>query len=184
MSDEKQCPHCAETIKAAAKVCRFCGRDLEEDEEEVQAVKARSGVMDGVKLGCGMFIVLPILLFVGGVLFFACMAGLGSSLKPAGKSTGGSNSPKLEVVKGFTWEASGDYDYVRGSVKNSGDIPIRYFKVRAEFLDKKGRVVDTDYTNSGERLEPGQRKKFEIMHRSSPEYKSVSVSVDEASPAR
>jgi hypothetical protein len=26
--DAKICPHCAETIKAGARVCRFCGRDV------------------------------------------------------------------------------------------------------------------------------------------------------------
>jgi hypothetical protein len=26
--DAKVCPHCAETIKKAAKVCRYCGRDV------------------------------------------------------------------------------------------------------------------------------------------------------------
>lgn len=27
----KECPFCAETIKLAAKVCRFCGRELSQD---------------------------------------------------------------------------------------------------------------------------------------------------------
>jgi hypothetical protein len=27
--DTRKCPHCAEIIKAEAKVCRFCGRDVE-----------------------------------------------------------------------------------------------------------------------------------------------------------
>ncbi len=28
VSDTKECPFCAETIKARAVVCRFCGRDV------------------------------------------------------------------------------------------------------------------------------------------------------------
>ena len=67
--DTKDCPYCAETIKAAAKVCRFCGINLGTGKPITETttsgtVKAKSGVGDGVKLGCGMFIILPLLILL------------------------------------------------------------------------------------------------------------------------
>jgi predicted RNA-binding Zn-ribbon protein involved in translation (DUF1610 family) len=74
IDDTKRCPHCAEVIKRAAHVCRFCGLDLatgqprrsSTSEAEIPpTVEARSGVWSGVKIGIGMFIILPLLLMLG-----------------------------------------------------------------------------------------------------------------------
>ncbi len=79
----KDCPYCAETIKAAAKVCRFCGINLQTGKPITETatpptVEAKSGVADGVKLGCGMFIVLPLLiLLVTAVIFGLILASAG-----------------------------------------------------------------------------------------------------------
>lgn len=77
----KACPFCAETIKRDALICRFCNYDLRSgqvastqpqpvvsDPQPAPVVQARSGVMDGVKLGTGMFIVLPLLCILGMLL--------------------------------------------------------------------------------------------------------------------
>ncbi|MEW6257439.1 MAG: zinc ribbon domain-containing protein [Pseudomonadota bacterium] len=41
-NDEKTCPRCAETIKRAAKVCRFCGYDYAESAwDEIKASPAQ-----------------------------------------------------------------------------------------------------------------------------------------------
>lgn len=70
-SKTRSCPYCAEEIRADAVICRFCQIDLRSGRlvgqqaaahPPEQVVQARSSVTDGVKLGCGMFIVLPLLI--------------------------------------------------------------------------------------------------------------------------
>lgn len=38
LPDTKECPFCAETVKRAAKVCRYCSKDLPEIVEPVQKI--------------------------------------------------------------------------------------------------------------------------------------------------
>jgi hypothetical protein len=91
VEETKTCPYCAETIKKDAVVCRFCNYDLRTGTSAALAaqpqpspavssaapvVQARSGVKDGVKIGFGMFFVLPILMIVGLILFCMIVGGL------------------------------------------------------------------------------------------------------------
>lgn len=89
--ETKVCPFCAEMIKRDAVICRFCGYDLRTGapatlvpQSQTQSpsvgtspvVQARSGVADGVKIGTGMCIVLPLLIIMGLVVFCALAGAL------------------------------------------------------------------------------------------------------------
>lgn len=82
-------------------------------------------------------------------------------------------------IQNYDYKTDGNYDYVKGRVKNIGDRTVSYFKITAYYKDASGNIIDTDYTNSAENLQPGMAKEFEIMHTSSPEYQTVSVAVEE-----
>ena len=70
----KKCPFCAEEIQDEAIICKHCHMDLRSGKittNQQPEVRARSGIKDGVKLGCGMFIVLPLLIMIGLIVFIS-----------------------------------------------------------------------------------------------------------------
>lgn len=84
----QKCPYCAEQIKIGAIVCRFCKLNLQTglpiavpSVPRPQAVRAKSGVMDGVKLGFGMFIVLPLIVAVVVFIFLVLVFGPRTALR-------------------------------------------------------------------------------------------------------
>ena len=83
-------------------------------------------------------------------------------------------SSKLEI-QGHTHKISDGYIYVTGRVKNVSDDDISYFEVVCKYLDENGQVLDSDYTNSGLVLKPGEMREFEIMHKYREEYSEYEV---------
>jgi hypothetical protein len=78
------------------------------------------------------------------------------------KSTYQPKTTAMKIIK-HTWDFERDYVYVTGSVENTGETNIRYFEVVVEYLDRNDRVIDSDYTNCGEIIKPGNQKTFEII---------------------
>ena len=91
------------------------------------------------------------------------------------------NTPTIRDIQingDWTVSREGDYLYIRGSVTNvSSTKTISYYEVEAKFLDEYGDVIDSDWTNSGDDLEPGESRKFEIMHECSFDEDDVKLSI-------
>lgn len=85
-------------------------------------------------------------------------------------------SKKLIIQSGHKLKIDGDYAYITGRVKNVSDKPISYFEIRVDYLDDDGNVLDSDYTNDGLKLNPGEQRSFEIMSKVD-SFKDYSLSI-------
>ena len=63
----KKCPHCAEVVKAEAKICRFCQRPIVEGVAKSEALKNnkyKEEPVSGAQLGAVVLIVVAVVLVI------------------------------------------------------------------------------------------------------------------------
>ena len=95
-ADEKKCPQCAETVKAEAKVCRFCGHSFENDVSS--NLGGSPAPNKGKGRGKGCLIALGILVALGII---------GSLVSPGAQTAPSSNMATSENLSNSSSETSG-----------------------------------------------------------------------------
>ncbi len=118
-------------------------------------------------VGCGILLAVGL---VFGVVAASCTALVGSVATGMAES----EDARLEALASIEFEEvegrrDGDFFKIRGYVRNNGDTSVDFVKVGVELLNENGDVLDTDWSFavSGEGLDPGGRKSFDIMTRTS-----------------
>jgi len=69
------------------------------------------------------------------------------------------------------------YCYITGTLTNGSNSAIRYYKVGINLEDKAGNVIDKHWTNSADRLAPGESDRFKKMAECPPKVHSARIEV-------
>lgn len=125
----KVCPLCAETIKAAAKVCPHCRK-----------IQTRWFFINEYDLTA----VLSVIFFVGAV--FVAFKAFGE-----GRSFASSRDKVTVLSSQLSIDANHDYTnvVVSGIMTNASDYAWNLGRVEVQFLDAAGKVIDADASSIG-----------------------------------
>lgn len=174
----KKCPSCQRLYDNQYNYCLFDGTPLKKE-------KTKS------KIGLYLLIALSVVVCITGLLVYINKRNsqfekshnqieLNKYIKMLSDYIEENSGPSTFDLKitNDNWKKERNYVYVTGSVKNTGDTTISYYKISVDFYDSRGNIVDSDWTN-GIDLKAGASRHFEIMHKNDISFKSYKVTVDE-----
>jgi len=148
LGNTKTCPLCAETIKAAAKVCPFCGRN------QPVAIKEPWRKMIEAWLLLAAFAAIVF----GGLYWLARIVGPGRPFELYRE--------KVVVVDPqmhFGSFAAANYISTIGFIRNDSPLAWKNVQLEVRYFDSEGRLVDTRTEVFWDRrLPPGDQQAFRI----------------------
>lgn len=196
------CPECNKEVSDTAENCPNCGYTLNPKRNAKKVIEKKAGVFQIISLVTlvialftpKLFLNFFVLIIIGsaiislirsekrwGLSLISLGLGLFLLILPVINESQEIIYKNNVTIVDYNWEKEENFCYIRGRLRNDGNKTIRYFKVKAYYLDDYGNVLDTDFDNDLDDLMPGMSKEFEIMHINNPEYKRVKVEMDEVS---
>ena len=98
---------------------------------------------------------------LGGVLFVVgCSALFGMGVEQQEQEANDLKNEVQEIVNNIEWSRNGD-GYLVGEFTNTTDKKISYLEIQYKFMDDKGNVIDSSFTNESE-ISPGETREIQI----------------------
>lgn len=173
----KICPSCKKTYSDNYDFCITCGSKLQ--------------IQKKIDKSKGIAIIMAIVVFIGLAFVVYDQKSINDTRKVIEEYKQDkaiaeylSTPTKNDIKINDDWDVrrSGGYIYINGTVTNTSySKTISYFEIEAKFYDGYGNVINSDWTNDASDLNPGETRKFEIMHKHSYDEKEIRLSIRDVS---